>query len=63
MPPTARSEMQRIYRLLLEARKRGIIPWPWIVDETRELERTSTWADPGEYAHCVAQSYRRDFRD
>jgi hypothetical protein len=29
----------RLYRLLKEARERGIIPWSWIVDETRELER------------------------
>ena len=38
----AKSEMQRIYRLLKEARERGIIPWGWIVDETREIERVST---------------------
>jgi hypothetical protein len=31
------------------------------VDETRELERIPTWANPDEYAECVAQSYRRDF--
>ena len=59
----ARSEMQRVYRLLKEARERGIIPWEWIVDETRAIERVSTWADPADYARCVAQSYRRDFWD
>ncbi|MGY4283635.1 hypothetical protein ACVWXO_002855 [Bradyrhizobium sp. LM2.7] len=59
----ARSEMQRVYRLLKEARERGFIPWEWIVDETRAIERVSTWADPAEYARCVAQSYRRDFWD
>ncbi len=31
----SRSEMARVYRLLKEARERGIIPWEWIVDETR----------------------------
>jgi hypothetical protein len=59
----ARSEMQRVYRLLKEARERDIIPWEWIVDETRAIERVATWADPAEYARCVAQSYRRDFWD
>jgi hypothetical protein len=63
IPSMARNEMQRVYRLLKEARERGDIPWEWIVDETRALERTSTWADPAEYARCVAQSYRRDFWD
>jgi hypothetical protein len=57
----SRLEMQRVYRLLKEARERGIIPWEWIVDETRALERVSTWSDPAQYARCVAQSYRRDF--
>jgi hypothetical protein len=61
IPSMARAEMQRVYRLLKEARERGDIPWEWIVDETRSLERISTWDDPAEYARCVAQSYRRDF--
>jgi hypothetical protein len=61
IPSMARSEMQRVYRLLKEARERGDIPWEWIVDETREFERVSTWDNPAEYARCVAQSYRRDF--
>ena len=59
----SRAEMRRVYRLLKEARERGIIPWAWIVDETRELERVSTWSNPAEYARCVARSYRRDFWD
>jgi hypothetical protein len=57
----SRSEMQRVYRLLTDARERGEIPWEWIVDETRSLERTATWDDPEEYARDVATSYRRDF--
>lgn len=61
IPSMARPEMQRVYRLLKEAREQGIIPWDWIVDETRSIERVSTWDDPAQYARCVAQSYRRDF--
>ena len=57
------NEMQKVYRLLRIAREQGTIPWEWIVDETRELERISTWSDTAEYARCVAQSYRRDFWD
>jgi hypothetical protein len=57
----ARSEMQRVYRLLRVAREEGTIPWEWIVDENRTLERVSTWDDPEDYARCVARSYRRDF--
>jgi hypothetical protein len=61
IPSMARAEMQRVYRLLKEARERGYIPWEWIVDETRALERTPTWDNPAAYARDVARSYRRDF--
>lgn len=55
------AKMNRVYRLLRIARERGYIPWDWIVDETRDLERVATWDDPEEYATTVATSYRRDF--
>jgi len=61
IPSMARSEMHRVYRLLKEARERGYIPWNWIVDENRTLERTPTWDDPEEYAACTVRDYRRDF--
>jgi hypothetical protein len=57
----AKPEMQRVYRLLKEAREQGVIPWEWIVDETRELERCSVWDNPEAYARTVSRSYRRDF--
>jgi hypothetical protein len=41
IPSMTRGEMQRVYRLLKEARERDQIPWDWIVDETRALERAS----------------------
>jgi hypothetical protein len=63
IPSMSRNEMQKVYRLLKIAREQGDIPWEWIVDETRELERVSTWSNPAEYARCVARSYRRDFWD
>jgi len=55
------SEMQRVYRLLRMARERGDIPWEWIVDETRELEICSSWADPAAFVRTVSRAYRRDF--
>jgi hypothetical protein len=57
----ATNEMARVYRLLKQAREQGDIPWEWIVDETRSLERTPSWDDPADFACTVAQSYRRDF--
>jgi hypothetical protein len=61
IPSMGRADMQRVYRLLKEARERDDIPWDFIVDETRELERASSWSDPAEYVQAVSRSYRRDF--
>jgi hypothetical protein len=61
IPSMSTNDMAGVYRLLKLARERDDIPWAWIVDETRSMERTPTWDDPAEYARCVAQSYRRDF--
>jgi hypothetical protein len=57
IPSMDRKDMQRVYRLLREAREDGTIPWEWIVDETRRLERVATWDDPAAYARTVARSH------
>jgi hypothetical protein len=61
IPSMERNEMQRVYRLLKLAREEGTIPWEWIVDETRELERVSSWKDPAQFIRTARRSYRRDF--
>ena len=48
IPSMATGEMAKVYRLLKEAREVGYIPWEWIVDEGRSIERMSTWDDPDE---------------
>src|SRR5439155_7943632 len=50
----------RVSTQLVYAREQGLIPWEWVVDETREAERAPTWEDPAEYARAVQRSYRRD---
>lgn len=60
-PSMSRNDMQIVYRLLKQAREEGIIPWEWIVDETRMLEQVATWDNPKEYMRAVARSYRLDF--
>ena len=52
------SEMPVVYRALKHAREEGTIPWEWVVDETRELELTSTWKSPLQFAD--GYFYRRD---
>jgi len=53
-------EMKKVYRLLKVAREQGLIPWEWIVDETRELEKASSWRNPQDYVRTVRRAYRRD---
>jgi hypothetical protein len=55
------TDMQRVYRVLKEARERDMIPWGWIVDETRELERAASWRSPEAYADATIRDYRRDY--
>jgi hypothetical protein len=54
-------ETQKVSRLLVYARENNIIPWEWIVDETREPERVSAWSSLTDYGEAVLRSYRKDF--
>jgi hypothetical protein len=57
----AKSETNKISRLLTLARENDEIPWQWIVDETREAERISAWDNPQAFARAVISSHRRDY--
>src|SRR5262245_58969413 len=61
IPSMATPEVRRVYRLLKEARERGMIPWEWIVDETRSLEQRPSWEDPDAFIRTVRRAYRRDY--
>jgi hypothetical protein len=54
-------ETQKVSRLLVHAREQGIVPWDWIVDETREPERIATWRNLADYGETIARCYRKDF--
>ncbi|MQA92690.1 MAG: hypothetical protein GEU90_21115 [Gemmatimonas sp.] len=61
IPSMSTKSMKQVYRLLKIARERGVIPWEWIVDETRSLEKRASWSDPADYVRAVRRSYRLDF--
>ena len=52
------NEMPKVYRALVKAREDGIIPWDWIVDETRGPECVQMWDSPAELARDFF--YRRN---
>ena len=56
----AKTETNRVSRQLTEAREDGTIPWSWIVDETREAERTPSWDNPAGFVESVRRAYRKD---
>jgi hypothetical protein len=58
IPDMTKASMAIVYRLLKHAREDGIIPWEWIVDETRGLERLAYWSDPKNFADTI--EWRRD---
>ncbi len=60
IPDMSTNSTAKISRVLTGAREDGFIPWEWIVDETRELERVSQWDDPADFANTVKRAYRRD---
>src|SRR5215470_4123572 len=63
IPSMKRKEMQRVYRLLKQGREHDIIPWEWIVDETRYLEKSATWDNPDQYMRSLERGYRKEFWD
>jgi hypothetical protein len=51
----------RVSVQLTWAREQGIIPWRWIVDETREAEYVPAWDDPESFARSISRQYRKDY--
>lgn len=46
---------------LVFARETGLIPWSWIVDETRSAETVKSWSDPESIINAAVQQYRKDY--
>lgn len=43
IPDMGKKHVANVARLLVVAREKEMIPWEWIVDETRETERVQRW--------------------
>jgi hypothetical protein len=60
IPDMSKNSTDRVSRLLTLAREDGLLPWAWIVDETRPIEGQPGWADPTSFLADVKRAYRRD---
>jgi hypothetical protein len=63
IPSMARSDMRRVYRLLFVAREKGMIPWEWVVDETRRLEQVASWKDADAFMRDAGKSFLKSLWD
>lgn len=61
IPSMEQRNTAKISRLLTRAREKEIIPWEWIVDDSRQVEKEPSWLDIKAYGEVVKRSYRRDF--
>lgn len=57
----AKNETNKVSRQLVWAREEGVIPWEWVVDETREAERAKTWNDPETIIDAAVRQYRKNY--
>jgi hypothetical protein len=53
--------VENVARQIVLAREEGLIPWRWIVDETRWEERSNSWDCLGDFGESVTSQYRKDF--
>lgn len=51
----------RVGEQLVYAREHGIIPWEWIVDETRRPETIAAWDSPEQIIASAVRQYRKDY--
>ena len=60
IPDMKTGTVAKVGKQLGYARDNGIIPWEWIVDEHRNVERPVLWDDPDERLNHMVSTYRRD---
>lgn len=59
----AAQNTKRVGNQLVYAREHDIIPWEWVVDETRGIEKTPTWSTPDAFVDTALWVYRKDWWD
>ena len=63
IPNMSKASTNAVGSQLVYAREQGLIPWCWIVDETRATERASLWSDPESIIRAAVSGYRKDYWD
>lgn len=61
IPNMSKASTDKVSKQLVYAREGGLLNWGWIVDETREAERISTWSNPEGIISAAVSGYRKDY--
>ena len=61
IPNMSKGSTGKVSKQLVYARENGIIPWEWIVDETRAAEKIKAWTDTDSIIRAAVNGYRRDY--
>ena len=61
LPDTSHKSYSRIQRLLNVLRKKGVIPFEWIVDNVREAMKPSSWSGLDSFTDTVRDAYRKNY--
>jgi hypothetical protein len=61
IPNMEKSATNGVSRVLRQAREEGLIPWGWIVDESREAEQVPQWSGTAALIKAAVKQYRRNY--
>ena len=61
IPNMSKASTNKVGSQLVYARENAIIPWDWIVDETREAETVASWSNPDSIIRTAVRQYRKDY--
>ena len=60
IPDMSKRSTGSVGKQLVYAREHGLLPWEWIVDETRAAERISSWSNPESIIRAAVRGYVKD---
>jgi hypothetical protein len=61
IPDMGKNSTGAVGKQLVYAREAGLLPWGWVVDETREAETVASWSSPESIIQSAVLQYRKDY--
>lgn len=61
LPDTSKKSYGKVQRMLKRLRKRGVVPFSWIVDNIRQTVKPSSWSGLEDFSETVRYAYRKNY--